>query len=455
MLTTLDHRKTADCRFDALMTPHDQFLEAFRSQLTKHLQQRGQEWERSRRLLEASQLTHTLHRLIERVRASDLPPAVQDSLLTALNHGKAQRIQDLSGPSLRTITGLPPSKALRALGVYFNLVEAPPSRWQAPSIDSETVSAFLGDHAMPFELLLTSNVPSLLDLGAGDLSFAAELADLYAPKIQRQNRTLILHAIDRLHPQSKLGGPLHPSPEVVQRLRSRPDLSFQFLPDHDMCEFDNLAGSGRLATRYAITTCWAPATPTFAYEPTRLSPEVIEEELHRSKGVFRQVRYGKESALEVQHRDQRLLFPPWKFEIRGPLALLDLLARSGHLGLLGAVDSQVFWEVLAQLLEGERYRPKDEPFTPDNLPTIFGDVYTRLSALPIGEVLSLSTCAPLRTNLPRALPTARLRDDYRFRSVMIRRGTVFPNMPASSTARRFGDMVEEAPPWMIIAVPEP
>jgi len=98
MLTTLDHRKTADCRFDALMTPHDQFLEAFRSQLTKHLQQRGQEWERSRRLLEASQLTHTLHRLIERVRASDLPPAVQDSVLTALNHGKAQRIQDLSGP---------------------------------------------------------------------------------------------------------------------------------------------------------------------------------------------------------------------------------------------------------------------------------------------------------------------------------------------------------------------
>ena len=455
MLPTLDHRKTADCRFDALMTSQDQFLEEFRSQITRHLQQRGQEWERSRRLLEASQLANTLHRLIERVRASDLPPAVQDSLLTALNHGKAQCIQDLSGPSLRTITGLPPSKALRGLCVYFDLVEPPTSRWQAPSIDSETVSAFLGDHAMPFELLLTSNVPSLLDLGAGDLSFAAELADLYAPKIQRQNRTLILHAIDRLHPQSKLGGPLHPSPELVQRLRSRPDLSFQFLPDQDMCEFDSLAHSGRLATRYTVTTCWAPATPTFAYEPTRLSPEVIEEELNRSKGAFRHIRYGKESALAVQHRDQTLLFPPWKFEIRGPLALLDLLARSSHVGVLGAVDSQVFWEVLAQLLEGERYRPKDEPFTSENLPTIFGDVYKRLSALPIGGVLDLSTCAPMRTNLPRALPATRLRDGYRFRSVMIRRGAVFPNMPASSTARRFGDMVEETPPWMVIAVPEP
>jgi hypothetical protein len=437
------------------MTSQDQFLEAFRSQLSRHLQQRGQEWERSRGLLEASQLANTFHRLIERVRASDLPPAVQDSLLTALDHGKAQRIQDLSGTGLRTITGLPPSKAIRALGVYFDLVEPPPSRWQAPSIDTKTVSAFLGDHATPFDLLLSSNVPSVLDLGAGDLSFAAELADLYAPRIQRQNRTLILHAIDRLHPQSKLGGPLHPSPELVQRLRSRPDLSFQFLPDQDMCEFDSLAGSGRLATRYTVTTCWAPATPTFAYEPTRLSPEVIEEELNRSKGAFRHIRYGKESALEVQHRDQTLLFPPWKFEIRGPLALLELLARSGHVGVLGAVDSQVFWEVLAQLLEGERYRPKDEPFTLDNLPTIFGDVYTRLSALPIGDVLNLSTCASMRTNLPRVLPTARLRDEYRFRSVMIRRGAVFPNMPASSTARRFGDMAEEAPPWMIIAVPEP
>jgi hypothetical protein len=32
---------------------------------------------------------------------------------------------------------------------------------------------------------------------------------------------------------------------------------------------------------------------------------------------------------------------------------------------------------------------------------------------------------------------------------------VFPNMPASSTARRFGDMVEEAPPWMVTLVPDP
>lgn len=438
------------------MTSYDQPLAQFRSKLTTRLQQVNREWEASRRLIEATHLAETVQRLIERIRASNLPQAIQDSLLAALNHGKAERVQDLSGPSLKAMTGLPPSKAVRALCVYFNLVEPATPRWQPPSLDSETVATFIHNHATPFDLLLSSDVPSLLDLGAGDLSFAAEVADLYAPQIQRQNRTLILHCIDRLHPQSKLGGPLHPPPELVRRLRSRPGLSFEFLPDQDMCEFDRLSQAGILAARYAVATCWAPATPTFAYEPTRLSPEVIEADLKRSKGAFRRIRYGKEFALEVEHRDRTLLFPPWKFDIRGPLALLDLLARSSHLGVLGAVDSQVFWELLAQLLEGERYRPKDQPFTAENLPAIFGEIYTALSSLALGDTLDLSMLAPLRTHIPRTLPAvqSQAQVDYRFRSVVIRRGAVFADMPASSTAKRFGEMVEEPPPWMLTLVPE-
>jgi hypothetical protein len=439
---------------DAFMTSHDQPLAQFRSRIAKRLQEADREWDTSRRLLEASRLGDTLHRLVERVRASDLTPAIQDSLLTALNEGKAQRVQDLSGSSLKAITGLPPSKAIRALCVYFDVVEPVSSRWQVPSLDGEAVSAFLHANATPFDLLLTSNVPSLLDLGAGDLSFAVEVADLYASRIQRLNRSLVLHCIDRLHPQSKLGGPLHPPAELVQRLRSRSDLSFRYLSDQDMCDFDRLRRAGMLAERYTLATCWAPATPTFAYEPTRLSPEVIEAELRYSKGAFRRIRYGNESALEVQHRNRTLLFPPWKFDIRGPLALLDLLARSSHLGLLGAVDNQVFWEVLAQLLEGDQYRPKNQPFTPENLPIIFDEVYRQLSALAPGEALDLSTLAPIRSRLPHVLPAAHSGDGYRFRSVVVRRGAVFPQMPASSTARRFGDMVEESPPWMIIVVPD-
>lgn len=222
-----------------------------------------------------------------------------------------------------------------------------------------------------------------------------------------------------------------------------------------MFDLGNLDQAGKLAPRYTIATCWAPATPTFAYEPTRLSDQIITQELHRTKGAFRQTHFSGEPALEVQHGDRTLLFPPWKFEIRGPLALLDLLARRGLLCVLGAVDTQVFWEILAQLLDDARYRPDNQPFTPDNLPSIFGEIFERLSRLALGETLNLSDCSPLRRQIPRVLPLHPTQDpSYRFRSVQIRRGAVFPGIPASSTAQRFSDMVEETPPWMLILVPE-
>jgi hypothetical protein len=222
-----------------------------------------------------------------------------------------------------------------------------------------------------------------------------------------------------------------------------------------MFDLVNLDQAGKLAPRYTIATCWAPATPTFAYEPTRLSDQIITQELHRTKGTFRQTHFSGEPALEVQQGERALLFPPWKFQIRGPLALLDLLARRGLLCVLGAVDTQVFWEILAQLLDDARHRPDNRPFTADNLPTIFGENFERLSRLVLGETLNLSDCCPLRRQIPRVLPLFPTQDPfYRFRSVQIRRGALFPGIPASSTARRFSDMVEETPPWMLILVPE-
>ncbi len=437
------------------MISHAQFLAEFRSQVTKLLHERDKQWDRSRRLIEAAHLTGTVRRLVERARHTDLPPAVREALIAALNRGEVAKIQDLPGPRLKELTGLPPSKALRALCVWFDLVEDAPSRWPVSSLDSETVATVVREHPNPFDLLVTADVPSVVEFGAGDLSFATELGDLYAPRIREHNRTLVLHCIDRLSPQSKLGGPLHPNPDRLKALRSRADMSFQFLGDQDMCGFEDLAEAGRLASRYAVAACWAPATPTFAYEPTRLSPEMIQRELARTKGPYRHMQYAGEPALEVQDGDRTLLFPPWKFEIRGPLVLLNLLARGGQLGVLGAVDNQVFWELLAQLLEDERYRPENEPFTPENLPTIFGPVYEPLSTLPIGGSLELATYGTLRRSIPRVLPSKRLPEAYRFRSVSIRRGACFPGMPASNTARRFSDMVEEAPPWMITLIPAP
>jgi len=437
------------------MTSHAQTLAEFRSQVSKLLHERDAEWEASRRLIEPHRFIATLNRLVEEAQRTELPPAVRESIVAALKQGEAERIQDLPSSRLKELTGLPPSKAIRALCVWFDLAEQPASRWPKSCLDSQAVATFVRDHESPFDLLLTADVASVLDLGAGDLSFASELADQYAGRIRQQGRTLALHCIDRLRPQSKLGGPLHPLQERLQTLRSRPDLSFQYWGDQDMCALDRLDATGRLVPRYTIVTCWAPATPTFAYEPTRLPAEVIHTELQQTKGLFRQIRYAGEPALEVQHGGRALLFPPWKFEVRGPLALLNVLSRRGHLCVLGAVDGQVFWELLSQLLETDAYRPNDQPFTSENLPTIFGDVYRQLSALHIGDRIDLSLCGTLRQRIPPVLPNKPPYDSpYRFLSVTIRRGATFPNMPASSTARRFHEMVEETPPWMITLVPD-
>jgi len=437
------------------MTSDAQLLADFRSQVTKVLQERDSEWEASRRLVEAGRLPATLKRLIDEARRSDLPQMVRDSIAVALKLGEADRVQELPGPRLKELTGLPPTKAIRALCVWFDVIESPPSRWPVPSLSSPAIETFVSNHLNPFDLLLSSDVVSVLDLGAGDLSFALELADRYAAQLQKQGQTLTIHALDRLRPQSKLGGPLHPEWERLQALLSRSDLSFQFIGDQDMCALERLDQAGKLAPCYTIATCWAPATPTFAYEPTRLSADVIQKELERTKGTFRQTRYSGELALEVQHGNRALLFPSWKFEIRGPLMLLDLLARRGKLCVLGAVDSQVFWELLAQVLDNPCYRPQDQPFTSDNIPTIFGPVYERLSCLEIGNLVDLAECAPLRTNIPRGLPAVSpYQYPYHFRSIQVRRGAVFPDVPASSTARTFPDMVEESPPWMVTLVPD-
>lgn len=438
------------------MTSDVQFLADFRSKVSRLLQDRATDWEVSRRLIEISRFRDTLRRLCSEATRSDLPPIVQRTLETALRKGEAERIQDLPGASLKELTGLPPSKAVRALCVWFDLVERRPSRWPIPTLDPESISVFLRDHENPFDILLSCDVASVLDLGAGDLSFAAELADLYVTRLRQLGRTLIFHAIDRLHPKSKLGGPLHPNQDRIRSLSTCPGLSFQFFGDQNMCALERLDGADRLAPRYAIATCWAPATPTFAYEPTRLSSDVIADELRRSKGVFHRTQYAGEPALEVQHGDRALLFPPWKFDVQGPLALLDVVSRRGQLCVLGAVDTQVFWELLAQLLEDDKYRPPNQPFSPETLSAVFSDVYRRLSELKIGETIDLSVCGNLRKQIPRVFMEKPTQDhSYRFRSVYIRRGAVFANMPASSTARSFMKMVEEQPPWMVILVPSP
>jgi hypothetical protein len=97
-------------------------------------------------------------------------------------------------------------------------------------------------------------------------------------------------------------------------------------------------------------------------------------------------------------------------------------------------------------------RPVDAIFTPALIAELFGTIHARLMALPVGGSVRLSDLAELRADIPSVL--GRPPGSYRFRYVEIRRGAVFPGTPASSTARRFSEMIEESPPWCLILVPE-
>ena len=436
------------------MKPETNPLDDFRRLINRRARQFPAQWEASKQLIEKSAFPSTVARLQHLAQEKDLPATIKESLRDVLGRKQAQRVQDLNGESLKALTGFQPAKALRALCVFFELVAHPGSQWPVPMMSSEEVEQRIRSIANPFDLLRYSNIASVLDLGAGDLSFASELVNLYVPELQQQNRQLILHCLDRLDPNSKLGGPLHPERDRVRALQEKVGSTFAFFGNQDMFDLRNLDEGGELAPRYTIVTCWAPATPTFAYEPTRLSPLVIDADLRRTKGPFQHIQFRGESALEVLHGARALLFPPWKFEIVGPLALLMLMAHRGSLCVLGSVDAQVFWELLAQLLDEPQYRPQNQPFTTANLPVVFGEIYQALVRLPIGDSINLADLGILRRQFPPAgLSSSANHSTAAFRYIRISRGATFPGIPSSSTARKFSAMGEEVPPWFLTLIP--
>ncbi|WP_447978825.1 hypothetical protein [Candidatus Nitrospira bockiana] len=429
--------------------PFDHALAAhLKSRLRAVKQAEPRAWQRSRKLVGQDAIEATRAALRAAVASSDLPAGLKEALSQTLGGADSDTSR---GDALKELTGLPPTKALRALCVLFG-IGSESSHGEPPGLTPVQVEQFVRERPNPYDLLLAAPTSSLLDLGSGDLSFAVELVDRYSGELQSGGRHLTLHCLDRLDPRSRLGGRLHADPRHLERLHraSRSPssaLTFRLWGNVDMLELDGVQG---LLSSYTIVTCHAPATPTFAYEPTRVAARLIEEDLKRTKGDFRRVRVDGEEALEVLHGGRALLFPPWKFDVKGPLALLCVMARRGRLCVLTSIDSHVFWELLSQLLEGERVRPKDVIFTPAIRREVFGPVYEELNALPIGGRLVLNDVAPLRSVLP--VPGAS-EPAIGFRYAEVRRGAVFEGLPASQTARLFGSMREEEPPWFLTLVP--
>ena len=429
-------------------------LSQFRNQVKQAKHEDTVGWELTRKLVEAHSIETTLEQLAERIGLEgSCPLSIQKMLLAVLSSREAVALKtNLDAGSLKMLTGLPPTKAIRALCLYFDLLNQD-TQPDVASVD-HTLEEFIQHHTNPYDWLLEVDHPSLLDLGAGDLSFEEEFLDLYFPKFQHAGKLLTLHALDRLQPGSQFGGVYHANQERLTRFsrQTSQHLNFRFWGATDMLDFPT---PRELLKHYSIVTCHAPATPTFAFEPTRLSQRFIKEHLKQTKGEFKTVRVQGEEALEVKHRGRTLTFPSWKFAIRGPLALLDLVARRGNLCILSAIDGEVFWEILAQLVEDEAMRPANVVFTEENIPEIFRDIFESLSSLKEGERCSLSKVTTLRTQLPHGLmPKPQGSSGFRFRHVEVRRGAVFPGMPASFTARQFSHMTEEAPPWCLILIPD-
>jgi len=432
-------------------------LTEFRRQIQEAREKFPHLWEASRKYLAPEKYRDTLPWLSQEIRRRACEPYWSEQALQVLHAFRIPQSPEKSQEHhqiLKDLTGLPPSKAIRALIVWGLSRQSSGQSPDSGELSSAELQEILRQSANPYDLLFHAPAPSLLDIGAGDLTFEQELVEYYGGKSSSNNTGLIVHAFDRLNPGSKVGGVYHRNQDRERILKNFPaeELEFRFWGDMGL---EGFAREKKALPQYTMVTCHAPANPTFAYEPSRLSSEIIENHLRLTRGEFNRARFHGESVLEVAHRGQVLTFPHWKFEILGPRRLLKFMVKRASVGVLSAVDDEVFWETLCQLLDEDRYRPPNQILTVDLRREVFGDLYDRLQGINPGERLDLSTVANLRTGpFLDSKADSKLIEPGRLAYVEIRRGAVLPGVPSSFTARQFEDMREEHMPWWIIFIPD-
>jgi hypothetical protein len=426
--------------------------EELRAQIKRVREAYPHHWVASRKFVTPSSFPATQAKLLQFLQKTALVPMHRDRLVEAVQQFGQQPESRQTHQTLKELTGLPPSKAVRALIVWGILAWDEKEKATEKDLSTEQVEELVRQGFNPYEVLRHVTSPSLLDIGAGDLTFEQELVDQYVPQLRHQKTPLTLHAFDRLLPGSRVGGVYHTDLNRERHLQSflPQEVQFKFWGGIGLEQLKQVKG---LLPHYTVSTCHAPANPTFAYEPSRVASSLIHDHLRTTRGSYRASRYEGEPILEVRHRGHTLTFPPWKFDILGPVALLKLMAQRSRVGILSAVDDEVFWEVLSQLLADDRFRPPDQIFTKDKIQNIFATVYTDLSCMKVGERIDLSKVADLRPSMPfqdekiEGVPTR-----CRLRYVEIRRGAVLEGVPSSYTASQFSQMKEESTPWWIIFV---
>jgi hypothetical protein len=429
-------------------------IQELRSRVKESRESYPHHWEASRKLMNQGALSTTLSTLIQSIQGASLVPSLQKSLIEVVKQFGQQTKTRQMHQTLKEVTGLPPSKAVRALIVWGVLAVGEKDGEATEDLSAGEIEGRLREGRNPYDILLHTQTPSLLDIGAGDLTFEQELVDQYVPQLRSHNKILRLHAFDRLTPGSRVGGVYHKNPDHEGYLKCFPakELKYHFWGGMDLGQFCHAKGA---LPRYTMCTCHAPANPTFAYEPSRVESSLILKHLQATRGHFHPGRFEGEAVLEVSHQEKILTFPPWKFNIIGPLALLELMGKRAQVGVLSAIDDEVFWEILSQILADDQFRPRNKIFTKENIPEVFGDVYKALSSLTIGGRIDLSKIAKLRDPMPfGAKPLEKPCKSFKFRYVEIRRGALWEGIPSSFTAKQFSQMREESTPWWMIFIPD-
>ena len=184
----------------------------FRFQVKQAKQHDTIRWDLTRKFVETSSFSETLQQLKDRIQQSECIPLVKEKLLAALSSPDGFSLKsNATVAQLKELTGFPPTKAIRALCLYFELTGK--NNQDQSQVAPRRVEEFIKANSNPYHWLLRVNYPSLLDLGAGDLSFEEELIEQYLPLLKKSNQLLTLHALDRLQPGSQFGGVYHVSQE--------------------------------------------------------------------------------------------------------------------------------------------------------------------------------------------------------------------------------------------------
>src|SRR5439155_19540486 len=167
------------------MTLDQRVIADFRRRLREAVENNREAWVASRRLVAPSASAETLQRLHAAVAGSSLDPDIRQSLLQLLGPAHHDGQQAIPHEGLRELTGLNPTKAVRnlclLLGVGAGAVEAEP----VSSMTQEQIEAAIRSRDNPFDVLLEADVASIVDCGAGDLTFAENVVEQYVGPLER------------------------------------------------------------------------------------------------------------------------------------------------------------------------------------------------------------------------------------------------------------------------------